>query len=246
MILFLGDLHGNFEYLKHLLKSKSITDCYIIQVGDFGAGFTKPVHEMEVFESLNEFLKSRNIKMYAFRGNHDNPAYFNGDYKFSNLELIPDYTVLDIEDEKILCIGGAVSIDRKQRLAEDTLNAKYGSSKRSYWYDEVVKYDEDKIKQISGVNVLATHTAPDWCVPNTKLGYGHLVEHFAYEDEKLIEDLRDERQLMTKIFNELQKNGNNIRTHMYGHFHRSDITMNGMCNHHLLGINELYQLNPYG
>jgi hypothetical protein len=36
MILMLGDIHGNFNYLKQNIKQKRIDNCVIIQVGDFG------------------------------------------------------------------------------------------------------------------------------------------------------------------------------------------------------------------
>ena len=49
---------------------------------------------------------------------------------------------------------------------------------------------------------------------------------------------------MSKIFDDLQKN-NDITNHFYGHFHRSDLTINGNCKHRVLGINELYELKKY-
>ena len=244
MIIFLGDIHQNFEYVKFLLKNHNLTDCTIIQVGDFGAGVTKPTNELDIHESLNSFLKDRNIIMYAIRGNHDDPSYFKGNHIYSNLKLLEDYTILDIEDERILFIGGAISIDRKARLAEDTVEAKYGSSRRSYWFDEVVIENKEAIDNARGITTLVTHTAPEWCIPVNKTSFGNLVDHFSYDDDKLKDDLREERKLMSKIFDDLQKN-NDITNHFYGHFHRSDLTINGNCKHRVLGINELYELKKY-
>lgn len=248
MILMLGDIHGNFEYLKILIKDKKISNCDIIQVGDFGVGFTSEGNERDKLNSLNKFLRLKNIMMYAIRGNHDDPSYFNGNYLLSNLHLIPDYTILDLTDNKleidveykILCIGGAVSIDRKPRLLENMSNARYGNTNKSYWYDEKVVFDEEKLNQITGINVVVTHTAPEWCVPDNRNGVGGLVERFAENDEPLKGELKEERELMSKMFNILQRN-NNITDHFYGHYHRSDITY-GACTHRVLAINEFYEL----
>jgi hypothetical protein len=40
----------------------------------------------------------------------------------------------------------------------------------------------------------------------------------------------------------LKENGNQIKKHYYGHFHRSEVTLNGMTEHILLGINEMRTL----
>jgi predicted phosphodiesterase len=241
MILLLGDIHGNFNYIKELIIDKKISDCDIIQVGDFGIGFTSEYNDKLMLENFNETLQKQNITMYAFRGNHDNPQCFKGDWKWSNLHLIPDYTVLELEGNKILCIGGALSIDRKPRIAENMSNARYGSEKRKYWYDEEVVFNEDILNNIKGVNILLTHTAPNFCVPLNKIGFGDLVDHFAQNDPNLYKELTDERNLMTKIFNTLSEN-NQIDYHFYGHFHRSYVEKIGNCTHRILGINEFYEL----
>ena len=241
MILMLGDIHGNFNYVKNFLKGKKITDCTIIQVGDFGVGFTSEVNENNILENLNKFLSENNIIMYAIRGNHDDPKFFDGTRKYTNLELIPDYTVLEIEGKKLLCIGGAISIDRKPRIAEDMSHARYGSSRRSYWHDEKVVFNEDFLANVRDIDVLVTHTAPDFCVPNNKFGYGSLVDHFSYDDPTLKDELKEERDTMTKMWDILNEN-NNIEKHFYGHFHRTNVEKIVNCEHRLLHINELYEL----
>lgn len=242
MILFLGDIHGNFEYIKGQIKRLKISDCTIIQVGDFGIGFSKPETEKEKMLLLNKFMRERNITFYAIRGNHDDPTYFTGEHQYSNLKLMPDYSVIEADDKRICLIGGAISIDRKYRLQQDTINARYGSSRRSYWFDEVLVYDEEKIKGIKDVDILCTHTAPEWCLPLNKIGFGSLVESFADSDPTLLEELKAERHLMGKIFRELQKQSF-IKHHYYGHFHKSETTLEGMCLHRLCNINEFVEFN---
>jgi len=242
MILLLGDIHGNFNYIMGEINRKRLTDCTIIQVGDFGIGFTTPENDMRILEDLNEQLKEKNITMYAIRGNHDNPAFFKGDHILSNLKLLPDYTVLDLEGKKILLVGGAVSVDRVPRLTEMQKLARYGSKKEQYWFDENFVFDEDKVKDLTGIDVVVTHTAPEWCAPDNRGGFGPFVEGFAYYDNKLLEDLAFERSEVTKMFKILNSN-NYIKNHYYGHFHRHDITINGYTTHMLLNINEFWMLD---
>jgi predicted phosphodiesterase len=244
MVLILGDIHGNFNYLKNQINTKRIEDCTIIQVGDFGIGFSYKENDEFVLESLNDYLKDSNVTLYAIRGNHDNPKFFNGDYDFSNLKLLPDYTQLEIEGNNFLFIGGAVSVDRTTRIKENNSNIKYGSRKRCFWNDEVLVYKPDITKNIKGIDILITHTSPNWCHPNNKLGFGKFVEDWAKYDTNLITDLTFERNQMSNIFIDL-KNNNKIKKHFYGHFHKSYLETVDDTDHHLLDINEFYHLYPY-
>jgi UDP-2,3-diacylglucosamine pyrophosphatase LpxH len=244
MILLLGDIHGNFNFLKHQIHSKQITDCTIIQVGDFGIGFTNKENDEQTLRNLNEFLKDVNVILYVIRGNHDNPTFFNGDHDFSNLKLLPDYTTLNLEGHNLLFIGGAISVDRTHRIKENNINIRYGSRKRCYWDNEGITYNPEFLKTLNNIDIVITHTAPDWCEPNNKLGFGSFVEDWAKNDNKLIGDLIFERNQMTNIFLDLKEN-NKIKKHFYGHFHKSNLeTINGI-DHHLLDINEFYHLYPY-
>ena len=243
MLFTLGDIHGNFANVKYQIKTKQLSDCGIIQVGDFGIGYTHRENDEKILADLNSFLKERNIIMYAIRGNHDDPFYFTGYHVYDNLKLLPDYTQLEIDGHNILFIGGAVSIDRKINLNRMMEASKYGSTRKSYWYDEVFVLDEKKLKNIKNVDMVITHTAPEWCSPDNRNGFGDFVLSYAHRDDKLLEDLTNERVLVTKMFNILKDNGNKIQKHYYGHYHRSDITLNGMTTHYLLGINEMMMVD---
>lgn len=241
-ILHLGDIHGNFEYLKALIDQNKIGNndeiAYIIQCGDFGIGFY-PKKDNETLALLNKFLKLRNIIMIVIRGNHDDPSFFTGEHIFSNLKLVPDYTTMDIYGFKYLFVGGAISIDRKPRLSRMQEAASYDDKLSLYWFDEVFKLDEEKIEQIKDVDVLITHSAPPYCFPETK---GYLVKEFAKYDDCLMNDLIKEREDIKELFTLLKKNGNNIRYHFYGHFHQSNITIDCYTSHYLVNINEFVEL----
>ena len=100
--------------------------------------------------------------------------------------------------------------------------------------------DEEKLSQISNIDILITHTAPDWCTPLNKIGFGGLVDSFSENDPTLKDELKEERELMSKIFNLIQKQSF-VKNHYYGHFHRSDITLNNGCQHQLVDINEFVE-----
>ena len=239
-LLFLGDIHGNFNYVKWYIKTHKIKDCIIYQVGDFGIGFTNEHNDMNTLGELNKFLKEYNIQMYAIRGNHDNPKFFDGHLAnhFDNLHLLADYTVIDIEGTKILGVGGAVSVDRRPRMREQLEYARVNREVELHWHDEVFVLDEEKLRTFENIDIVVTHTAPDFCEPNNKMGFGYLVGQFAKDDPKLYEDLREERDLLTKMY-DILKEKNNPDYWYYGHFHRDWAGKFDETNYRLLDINEV-------
>jgi len=240
-IYFLGDIHEEFEILKQEIISFDIRDCYIIQVGDFGIGFKDLENNKQILGHLNKFLRIRNIDMFAIRGNHDDPKFFNGDYYLSNLKLLKDYTQLNINDINFLFIGGAISIDRMKRIKRNEINKSLDNPNRCYWKDEVFNFDEDKLNSIEGVDVLVCHNAPDFAVPNNNFGFPDIVREFAEKDSNLIKELLDERKIITKAFDILSEK-NNIKHYIYGHFHRSYNMKIVDTNFRVLNCHELWEL----
>src|SRR6476659_7355935 len=103
-MIFIGDLHGKFRELARLVAEKQIINTTLIQLGDFGVGFLPPAVEQAQLKDLDATLKSANNALYAIRGNHDDPSYFTGSprYPLSNIDLLPDYSLLSINDNPIL------------------------------------------------------------------------------------------------------------------------------------------------
>ena len=242
MILILGDIHGNFEFIKWTIKSRKLENCTFIQVGDFGIGYN-PGHDIKTLENLNKFLNERNCFVYAIRGNHDDPKYFNGDFYFSNLKLMKDYSTEILEEKKFLFVGGAISIDRKSSLYNMQLSASFGLDEPRYWFDEPFVYDEQKTDELRDIDIVITHTAPEWTYPDNKKGFGWLVEEFIVDDEDLSKDLLHERNEVSKLFNKLVENKNPIELHFYGHFHSSARTAWNGILHQLVDVGELKDLD---
>lgn len=203
-MFILGDIHGNFNHLITLIDKIGDTSP-IIQVGDFG--MTNNHGNMkEILNLLDKKLGQVGNKMYVIRGNHDNPIYWNGDWVLENIELLPDYSVREIEGKTVLFVGGALSIDRVPRIMDGG---------RYYWIDEDFVLDKKKIKNLIGIDVVITHTAPQFVPPQQ---INDLVRSFAQYDPPLLHELAIERGQVSEMYELLTKK--NYITHwFYGHFH---------------------------
>ena len=201
--LVVGDIHGEWDALFRKIGHLDLRDCTLICVGDLGVGF-KGSHTKEIraLEFANDFFAARGIQFLSIRGNHDNPAFFNGKIQtFSNLRLIPDYHVETINDKKFLFVGGAISIDRTRR--------KQGVS---YWRDEGFNLDHSKLQRC---DVLITHSAPTWNGPIEKNG---MLANFCQKDPTLWDECMTERKQHDIL---LKLSG--AKRHYCGHFHQFSV-----------------------
>jgi predicted phosphodiesterase len=221
-MFILGDIHGNFNYLRYLINTIG-NKGPIIQVGDFGMNNNIKNMEALLF-GLNKLLGENGNKLYVIRGNHDNPYFWQGNHIYENIQLLPDYTIKTIEGKRVFFVGGAISIDRKVNPY--------------YWVDEVFVYDKDKTFEARDIDIVVTHTAPNYVFP---LGINDLVRHYAQDDPNLITELYIEREQMAEMCDMLMFN-NNITHHFYGHFHANEITQYKTCEFRCVGINNTYDL----
>ena len=233
-IYVIADLHGYFNALKAEINLKDyLKDCIIICAGDIGVGFNTKDFYLGKFEELNNIMQDKNIDCLMIRGNHDDPSYFNGSIFLSNVKLIPDYTVITSGEANILCVGGAISIDRLYRKKIYQSNVDYISSlmptedieniknkvSKNYWENEAPILDCDTLKEINDngikINYVVTHTSPSFAFKNDKKG----IENWLKNDETLDLDTSYERNVMDSIYNILKENGNELIYWVYGHFH---------------------------
>jgi DNA repair exonuclease SbcCD nuclease subunit len=245
-MLFIGDTHGNWGNILWQVKQKGIKDTIIYHVGDIGVGFTTYENEMRTLEHYNEQFKKFNIVFYGIRGNHDDPHWFDGGIDMTNLKLLPDYTLLNLEGKGVLGVGGATSIDRNPRIAENETNIRHNKLQRCWWPNEKFRLDEEEIDKLNPgtVDIVVTHTAPAFCWPRNDNGFGFIVEQFAEHDGKLKTELLIERGDMNQLYNLLNKN-HPLDKWFYGHFHRHEITLEGNTEFILLDINQMYELKDY-
>lgn len=245
-IYCVGDIHGNFNSIKGFVKQNDIHNSLIIICGDCGLGFESINHyKQTVFPDLIKVLDKYNDSLVFIRGNHDNFALFNTVmFDYERLKVVPDYTVLNVyynEDKtvinhSILCVGGATSIDRTYRMQLENQEVvkkmafshcseeeAYGKIKRLYWSNEAPVFDKEALdmidKRVCPIDIVCSHTAPSFCNPRTKDG----IEYWLSHDDKLSEDLDNERKVFDQIYSYLNEKGFILYKWCYGHFHKHNV-----------------------
>lgn len=201
LILVVGDIHGKWDTLFKRIKEIDLRDCTLIGVGDLGIGFMERSKQERQCEHHNDFFKSRGIEFVGIRGNHDDPAYFDGSVNLSNFKLLPDYSYLTLNDKQFLFVGGAVSIDRM--LRKDGV---------SYWRNETFNLNYPEIKRC---DILITHSAPTWNGPIDKSA---MLTNFCERDLTLWDECIEERKQHDVL---IKLSG--AKRHYCGHFHQLSI-----------------------
>ena len=217
-VYIVGDNHGKYNVMFRFIEAYDIKDCILIHVGDGGEGFMSRDKQLEQFNQYNDYLKSKDIEYLSIRGNHSDPAYFDGSVELSHFKLLKDYHTQTINDEKFLFVGGAISIDRKIR-----------QEGFSYWADEPFVLDESKIEEC---DVLITHSVPTWLGPTDKQPFYHWLK----DDPTLWDECMQERHDHDALF-ELAKPKKSYAGHFHNHF---SVDFNG-CRARILAELEILE-----
>lgn len=217
-IYIVGDTHGDWDVLFGRIDRVDIKDCVLLHVGDIGIGFKSPEKQRREIDLLNNRFKKRNIRFMGVAGNHDHRAYFLGQYNLSHFELLPDYTYRIFNGEKFLFVGGAVSVDRRLRVPHV-----------SWWQDEAFVLKPDLVEK---VDVLITHSAPNWNGPIDKAG----ISGWCDKDPTLWDECLKEREDITKLIELSQP-----KKHFCGHFHVSSFASLNGCDSRIVDILEIIE-----
>lgn len=237
-----GDIHGNISSLVYKIHRDKITNAIIIVAGDCGFGFEEQSHYNQLYDNkLKNRLETQDCVILCVRGNHDCANYYEQELiNFPHLKTIPDYSIVQIADKNILCVGGAISLDRsvrKESMEERKL--KHKKVQEIYWNNEAPILDTTKVEELRSNNIfvdtLVTHTAPSICYPQSK----ESLYDWAREDSTLLDDVATERETMDSLWQALAINQHHITKWFYGHFHESHSEKVGSCNFTLLNINEI-------
>lgn len=232
-MIFIGDIHGNFRKFFSDLEDKSYQNTTMIQIGDFGVGFRSLDQEYALLEPINTLLKENDNFLYVFRGNHDNPDYFeNCPFDFSNIKFLKDFSIITVENKNILTLGGAISIDRMTR--------KHGIS---YWKGEEIPFIIPDIKDIASegmfIDVVCTHSCPTFVWP-TELN--EVVRNFMKIDKSLEMELSNERKRLDLLYTKIiEYNGYEPKLWIYGHMHKTITTQIKECKFQCCGIDYFYE-----
>ena len=245
-IIFSGDIHGEFnELVQKCCVQYCMTDTLIVVAGDCGFGFEKPGYYENVYKRNCERLSKANNWILFVRGNHDNPAYFNDHpIKHSRWMTVPDYSVVKACGHTILCVGGAISVDRSYRLSDPNYHFPTPDEplyRNIYWTNEYPVFKADKLDELSknhSIDTVVSHTAPSFCEPISRSGLANM----AIRDEDLMAHVKYERQVMDKILDHLKSNNHPIRHWFYGHFHQSWHQEIDSIQYNMLDIMELREL----
>jgi len=216
MIVFIGDIHGQFEWLPNILKHVP-KDATLIQVGDFGFWHGHPKKEWNRIWPTLGFEKP----MYAIDGNHEYLPMFRDMVDpteiWEGVIYLPRGTVLDIEGYKIGFMGGAGSIDYMFRMP--------GVS----WFAEEQISDEqfDRLFGVDHIDILVTHAPP------TSVARAHFIHpSAAFPSWGLPGDWFDPSQdKVERLWTKFGK-----PPLICGHMHRSIV--HDTCR--ILDINEVY------
>jgi len=243
-VIISGDIHGDFKTLVYkLCVGWQYTDTLLIVAGDCGFGFNKPGYYQTVYNQVVGRLRKANNWVVFVRGNHDDPAYFAEEkIHYKRWRSVPDYSIIQACGHNILCIGGAVSVDRKVRKKENEQLRQLGHTQTaSWWADEAPVYKPEEIASIPediNIDTVVTHASPSFCEPRTKDG----LKAWAVYDPALIWDCTRERETMDKILSCLQINHHAVERWYYGHFHSSRSEMIEGVQYTMLDILEFHSL----
>lgn len=247
-IYAIGDVHGNFGVISYWIKTHDLKNCAFIFCGDFGLGFDGLQKEREELNKVNTICEERDIECYIIRGNHDDPDYYNTTlYKLdlSRFKPLSDYSVISNPEHNILCLGGAVSVDRTGRInayeseVRYTIISRHISEEKArekvkcyWWKGEGFNFNPDIITELKKdgieIDTICSHSAPESCYPLVKGKIGYWLER----DGSLDEDLANERRDFQILLNLLKEDNHPIKNWFYGHFHEHHTeTVEGVSFH---------------
>ena len=237
-LYFIGDIHGHFESINTFVKVHDIHNATLFFCGDCGFGFMSPeYYEKNIFPWLKKTLSRYNDYCIFVRGNHDDPHTFSSfAYNYKRIKVVPDYTVISVcrnnnktsPCKNILCIGGAISIDRSRRIKKMKESR---STNPCYWSGENCAFNAgacDELKESGiSIDIVVSHSCPLFCDPpltcTPDISSWITAEKFANLPEltghDLMGDVRTERTTLSALYDYLINNKSTLECWFYGHYH---------------------------
>lgn len=229
-----GDIHGNGDALSWKVQYHNLKDCTLILLGDVGIFRYR---DYKHYKFLDETCRQLNITIYALRGNHDNPGFFNDRQnpiisrfwsKFTNIKPLSDFDVLVYQNKHILILPGAISRDRCTRKSWRSTHINVYDYYRGgdWWAKETI---HPLIDVDVPIDAIMSHNGP-----RIDFDGNRVPDTFKEQDPHVESDLKEEQ---TKLYEALDKY--KPSTWWFGHYHISFIYKlnNTMCR--IMDIEEI-------
>lgn len=161
MIYITGDIHRDF---RRFLGNKFNKNDMVIILGDVGINYYLNKEDNE----LKQFLNNLDVKLFCIQGNHEERPENISTYKevnmfggivfieedYPNLIFAKNGELYNIDNKKVLVIGGAYSVDKDYRLL-------YGYN----WFRNEQLSEEEKTNifnkyKDNKVDIILSHTCP--------------------------------------------------------------------------------------
>lgn len=215
-IVVAGDWHENLPWAVQVVKDApgvlpGERQPLILQLGDFGI-WSGSYGEYFMSE-LAEACRENNVKIWFIDGNHEDFPLLHKWEDGDPIRWLPRGTRWTWHDRTWLALGGAVSLDRKQR--------REGVS----WFPEEEITDEQELAVMMDghADVMAVHECPWRAVQHLALD----VDDGTWDPEELARSFRHSQRLQ-RIVDQVQP-----RYLMHGHLHmayRRELPFNhGLC-----------------
>lgn len=229
IMYFIGDINYDYKSLKENIFSLNITNESLFQLGNL------PIEKDEDFENkyftdINKYLKNRNCHLYLLRGNHDNPHVFKESFSLqTNINIISDNSILEIENHKIFVLGGGISVDRIER-----------NKKSLYWTEESINIDFNLVEKVGGIDIVLTHKPPSYIYDDFLAD--KFISYWVKGDACLENQLSKERDLLRALYKKLIKK-NKIKYWISSHQNLSIQTENNAIKFISLKNMEFFKLH---
>lgn len=234
-----GDIHGDTNELTYEIIKRDLKDCTIILLGDVGIFRYR---DYKRYKYLDTTCSERNITVYALRGNHDNPGFFNDLTnpiikrfweKFTNFKPLKDLTILLTSNRnKILTLPGAISRDRCTRKNwRRTYVHEYDYYRGGDWWPKEIipQLPED----LGEFDAILSHNGPIPC-----RGIITIPDSFKAQDEAVESDIAQEQKYLHNIQVKLKP-----KVWWFGHYHNQYDYESNNTKYRILAISELSEFN---
>lgn len=172
MFYITGDTHGDFYHLKSFAERQgTTTDDVMIILGDAGLNyFVHDGKDDKGAKKLKKDVAKLPLTFFCVHGNHEERPYnvegyeiqqhFGADTyvnpEYPNQIFAKDGEIYDLAGHKTIVIGGAYSIDKPYRLANN-----YNWFENEQPSDEIKQYVEHQLGSVSwNIDIVLSHTCP--------------------------------------------------------------------------------------